>query len=137
MLDDNALALMAIDSVLEGHQSYCKFLSANDSGETGGHQSGVLISKSAKSLFFTDDELANLTDYSEKIYDIVRTVKLTYHEGADGKVQIVNTFLHNKIGHAGGVFLAKMRETITVGVDYLKWILYGIELSYTHTHSHK
>lgn len=57
MLDDNALALMAIDSVLEGHQSYCKFLSANDSGETGGHQSGVLISKSAKSLFFTDDEL--------------------------------------------------------------------------------
>ena len=77
--------------------------------------------------FFTDDELANLTDYSEKIYDIVRTVQLTYHEGADGKVQIVNTFLHNKIGHAGGVFLAKMRETIEVGVDYVKWLLYGVE----------
>lgn len=47
----------AIEAVLKGSPSYCKFLSANDSGETGGHQSGILISKSAKAMFWTDDEL--------------------------------------------------------------------------------
>ena len=45
----------AIGAVLSGAPSYCKFLSANDSGETGGHQSGILISKSAKDMLWTDD----------------------------------------------------------------------------------
>ena len=57
MIDDNELAVKAAESVLEGLQSYCKFLSANDSGETGGHQSGILISKNVKALFFSDKEL--------------------------------------------------------------------------------
>ncbi len=51
------VAAKAIEAVLKGYPSYCKFLSANDSGETGGHQSGILISKSAKAMFWTDDEL--------------------------------------------------------------------------------
>ena len=51
------IASKAIEAVLKGSPSYCKFLSANDSGETGGHQSGILISKSAKAMFWTDDEL--------------------------------------------------------------------------------
>ncbi len=51
------LVLKAIDSVLSGKDSYCKFLSANDSGETGGHQSGILISKTAKKMLFTDQEI--------------------------------------------------------------------------------
>ena len=41
-----------IRSVLNGGMSYCKFLSANDSGETGGHQSGILVSKSALEILF-------------------------------------------------------------------------------------
>lgn len=53
----NDLVVKAIDAVLKGQASFCKFLSANDSGETGGHQSGILISKSAKSMLFTDDEM--------------------------------------------------------------------------------
>ena len=32
-------------------------MSANDSGETGGHQAGILISKSAKDMFYTENEL--------------------------------------------------------------------------------
>ena len=44
----NELVIKATDAVVSGKMSYCKFLSANDSGETGGHQSGILISKSAK-----------------------------------------------------------------------------------------
>ncbi len=51
------IASKAIEAVLKDSPSYCKFLSANDSGETGGHQSGILISKSAKAMFWTDDEL--------------------------------------------------------------------------------
>lgn len=47
----------AIAAVLNGKTSYCKFLSANDSGETGGHQAGILISKSVKSMFWTDQEI--------------------------------------------------------------------------------
>lgn len=47
----------AINSVINGNFSYCKFLSANDSGETGGHQSGILISKSAKAMLWTDREM--------------------------------------------------------------------------------
>ncbi|MCD7884874.1 MAG: type II restriction endonuclease [Lachnospiraceae bacterium] len=47
----------AVNTVLKGSSSYCKFLSANDSGETGGHQSGILISKTAKDMFFTDKEM--------------------------------------------------------------------------------
>ncbi len=51
------ISVKAIDSTLRSKATFCKFLSANDSGETGGHQSGVLISKSAKSMLFTDQEL--------------------------------------------------------------------------------
>jgi type II restriction enzyme len=38
---------------MSGKAVFCKFLSANDSGETGGHQCGVLVSKSASSIMFS------------------------------------------------------------------------------------
>lgn len=47
----------AIRAVLNGRMSYCKFLSANDSGATGGHQSGILISKSAMNIMFDSSVL--------------------------------------------------------------------------------
>ncbi|MBR0161813.1 MAG: restriction endonuclease, partial [Oscillospiraceae bacterium] len=55
MTDD--LVVKAIDAVLKGKDSFCKFLSANDSGETGGHQSGILISLSAKAMLFTEQQM--------------------------------------------------------------------------------
>lgn len=48
----------AIQSVLESEKSFCKFLSANDTGATGGHQSGILVSKSAVDMMFSKQELA-------------------------------------------------------------------------------
>lgn len=51
------LVIKAFNAVQMAKQAYCKFLSANDSGETGGHQSGVLISKTASSMLFTDSEM--------------------------------------------------------------------------------
>lgn len=47
----------AIHSVLNSEMGFCKFLSANDAGATGGHQSGILISKSAVRMLFTCKEL--------------------------------------------------------------------------------
>lgn len=47
----------AIKSVLNSEKGFCKFLSANDTGATGGHQSGILISKSAVDMMFSRQEL--------------------------------------------------------------------------------
>ena len=47
----------AINSVLNSEQAFCKFLSANDTGATGGHQSGILISKSAVLMLFSLKQL--------------------------------------------------------------------------------
>ena len=51
------IAVKAIDAVIKGKQSYCKFLSANDTGETGSNQSGILISKTAKNMLWADNGL--------------------------------------------------------------------------------
>lgn len=45
----------AIESVKKSQMSFCKFLSANDSGETGGHQVGILVSKKAYPLMFSGE----------------------------------------------------------------------------------
>lgn len=44
----------AIESVESSGTAFCKFLSANDTGATGGHQSGILVSVSAKSIMFSE-----------------------------------------------------------------------------------
>lgn len=64
-------ANQAINSVMNSEQSFCKFLSANDTGATGGHQSGILISKSAVSMLFSQGQLGK-----ERIHK--RTVKIRW-----------------------------------------------------------
>ena len=56
-MDGRELASITIDEVSRTKDAYCKFMSANDSGETGGHQSGFLISRTAQSMIFTDEEI--------------------------------------------------------------------------------
>lgn len=45
-------AEQAINAVSKGQLSFCKFLSANDTGLTGGHQAGIYISKPAVPILF-------------------------------------------------------------------------------------
>ncbi len=52
-------SLKAVDSVLKSKTAYCKFMSANDSGETGGHQVGILVSRRSSDMLFTDEEIRN------------------------------------------------------------------------------
>lgn len=44
----------AIEAVLSGEKSFCKFLSANDTGLTGGHQAGIYIPKSSACILFSE-----------------------------------------------------------------------------------
>lgn len=46
----------ALESAVASDMAFCKFLAANDTGATGGHQSGVLVSISAARMLF-DEEL--------------------------------------------------------------------------------
>lgn len=45
---------LAIQSVQRSSNAFCKFISANDAGSTGAHQSGFYIPKSAFTLLFND-----------------------------------------------------------------------------------
>lgn len=51
-MSEDSLAIKAVESAARSNYFYCKFLSANDSGETGGHQVGILISKNASRYLF-------------------------------------------------------------------------------------
>lgn len=48
----NSIIEQAIKDSLDGQKVFCKFLSANDTGETGGHQAGIYISKPAVPILF-------------------------------------------------------------------------------------
>lgn len=49
------LSVLAITDALNCEKVFCKFLSANDTGETGGHQSGIYIPKNSVSLIFDEN----------------------------------------------------------------------------------
>lgn len=44
----------AIQAVIKGQTGFCKFLSANDTGTTGGHQAGIYIPKSSIKILFSE-----------------------------------------------------------------------------------
>ena len=54
VLGEQTYSEQAIQSVNQGVMSFCKFLSANDTGLTGGHQSGIYIPKSAFLMLFNE-----------------------------------------------------------------------------------
>ncbi len=48
----NDILNFAIDSVTKSRTAFCKFISANDAGKTGGHQEGFYIPKNSIQLMF-------------------------------------------------------------------------------------
>ena len=46
------IASKLISDTANSERIFCKFLSANDTGETGGHQSGIYIPKNSVALIF-------------------------------------------------------------------------------------
>lgn len=53
-MDKGSNALKAIKAVNKGQLSYCKFLSANDTGDTGAHQMGIYVAKKAIQILFDE-----------------------------------------------------------------------------------
>ena len=53
-MDKDTNSFKAIEAVNRGQLSYCKFLSANDTGDTGGHQAGIYIAKNAIKILFEE-----------------------------------------------------------------------------------
>ncbi len=47
-------SMSAVQAALHGQKVFCKFLSANDTGLTGGHQAGIYISKPAIPILFDE-----------------------------------------------------------------------------------
>jgi type II restriction enzyme len=62
------LVRAAIETVNAGLLAYCKFLSANDTGDTGAHQAGIYIAKNAAGILF--DEQGVRGENREKLVKI-------------------------------------------------------------------
>ena len=83
-MENESIVSKAIESVNHSRRAYCKFLSANDSGETGGHQAGILISKKALTMLFdTDRPLEHIEKRTVNILwqnELDRLSTFTYYE---------------------------------------------------------
>ncbi len=71
---------MAIQAVTDCDMAFCKFLSANDTGETGSHQAGILIPKNVVPMFF--DEPGEKGSNKEVWFDINWPDNLKTHSRA-------------------------------------------------------
>lgn len=79
---ENNILKFAEESAVNSDMSFCKFLSANDTGATGGHQSGILVSKAAKDLLFPGTILDGILKRDVKIKwqnDFVTESSFTYY----------------------------------------------------------
>lgn len=89
------MATYAIQQSLAAKATFCKFLSSNDTGKTGGHQAGIYISKpSIGILFDTPGERGTNKDKWVKIKwqsDFETTTRFTYYgQGTRNEYRITN-----------------------------------------------
>lgn len=120
-------AELAINAANRGKLTFCKFLSANDTGLTGGHQSGIYISKPAVPILFDKpcEKGANQTRWVKiKWQDgrITDTRFIYYGQGTRNEYRITNFgrgFEFLKHEYTGALFVfVKMDEE-----DYEGYVL--------------
>lgn len=66
-------ATRAVHAVFDGELAFCKFLAANDTGLTGGHQAGIYISKPSIPILFSEPGIKGTNKE--------RWVKIKWHDG--------------------------------------------------------
>ncbi len=120
-----SIADRAVQSVNESVNAYCKFLSANDSGETGGHQSGILISKKAINMLFKNaDELSPIEKRKVLIRwqdDIETESTFTYYE-SKGELRITKFgrgFPYLNEEDTGALFVLTEQDSNTFNAFFL------------------
>ena len=77
----------AVDLVRKNGGAYCKFLSANDSGENGSHQAGILISNKAMNLFVSKEE-------KESSEIVKKTIRIKWQDNSETDCKY--TYYHSK-----------------------------------------
>ncbi len=65
----NNLLESAINAIQRSKKAWCRYITANDTGQTGGHQSGFYVPKCAAPLLF--DELGRKGENKEKTVSIL------------------------------------------------------------------
>lgn len=75
------IAIQATRSVLSAHKAFCKFLSANDTGSTGGHQAGIYISKPAVPILFDEPGIKGLNKE--------RWANITWFDGTETRSRFI------------------------------------------------
>lgn len=120
-------AIQAIQSVLNSQLAYCKFLSANDTGLTGGHQAGIYISKPSIPILF--DEPGKKGHNKEKWVKIkwqddteTDTRFIYYGQGTRNEYRITNFgrgFQFLRPEYTGALFVLAQNST----EDYQSYVL--------------
>lgn len=72
-MDESSVWISAVEAVQNSQSSFFKFVTANDSGETGGHQSGFHIPKSAAPVLFKREF------YKGEFYE--ENIQITWQDG--------------------------------------------------------
>lgn len=119
MTEDN-LSLKAINAVLMGERTFCKFMSANDSGESGAHQAGIYIPKSSISILFDDpgkkgenkERWVNIDWQDGKV--ITHSRFIYYGQGTRNEYRITNFgkgFPYIRPEFTGALFVLVKKET--------------------------
>ena len=116
----------ALDLVRKNGGAYCKFLSANDSGENGSHQAGILISNRAMELFITEEEKRS-SDIVKKPVDIIwpdgikrRNIYTYYHSKKEARItSFGKDFKYRRPDMTGSLFIITKNDDQT----YQTWFL--------------
>lgn len=74
-------SIQAIQAVLGSQKAYCKFLSANDTGLTGGHQAGIYISIPSSPILFDEP--------GEKGRNKEKWVKIKWQDGSETDTRFI------------------------------------------------
>jgi len=109
----------AIKAVKENQYSFCKFVSANDAGDTGAHQAGLYIPKNSSKLLF--DEQGAKGEMKERLvtmqwpFDNVITTSRFIYYGKETRNEYRITRLGRKFNEGDLVIISKEDENNYVG----------------------
>jgi len=108
----NELLSSAIQSVTRSKGAFCRFLSANDTHATGGHQYGFLLPIAAYPIIFNQDKVKGENkDKMVKIRwqdDLVTDSRMTYYGKAKNELRITrfgNDFPYFEEDHVGDLLI--------------------------------
>lgn len=108
----NELLASAIQSVMQSKGAFCRFLSANDTHATGGHQYGFLLPIAAYPIIFNQDKVKGENkDKMVKIRwqnDLVTDSRMTYYGKAKNELRITrfgNDFPYFDEDHVGDLLI--------------------------------